>query len=113
MTEPLCSCHGERMRWHKGARYKLGGTWRCRGKARESDRRWRLAHPERVQDRNLRRIRAGDSYLGMADSLEQAAMLNAHVQRRLAGFMARQARERVTFAEGLRGRQSLSPTLLG
>jgi hypothetical protein len=78
---PFCDCHSEPMRWHKDASRESGGRWRCRIKDQEYDRRWRLAHPEKVQERNWfnnqRRLFVCGTYLGMCGftKREMAALL--------------------------------------
>ena len=56
-----------------------------KGQARR--RRYEAKHPER----NQRRLRAGRSFLGMAETVEQAAAVNQHIQRRLRAFKQRQS----------------------
>jgi hypothetical protein len=70
------------VRWHKDPRRDSGGSWRCRIKGYEYDRRWREAHPKKVQDRNWesneRRLFAGGIYCGMVGftGAERAARLS-------------------------------------
>jgi hypothetical protein len=79
MERPSCKCHGEPQRWNTDRRYRAGGFWKCR--------RLHVAG-------NARRVRAGATYLGIADTAEQAAQITQHVRNRLAEFKARQASER-------------------
>jgi hypothetical protein len=70
---------------------------------RERDRK-RIANMtpdqiERKQERNARRIFCGASYMGTADSLEQAEMLTAHVAMRLFEFKEGQTLERAAWPE--------------
>ena len=60
------------------------------------------AQIERKQERNARRLWAGETYVGTADSLERAELLNAHVARRLFEFTERQALERAAWRESER-----------
>lgn len=41
-VSPRCSCHEEPMIWMRMDRLKLGGTWRCSVKTRQSSRKTRL-----------------------------------------------------------------------
>jgi len=70
---------------------------------RERDRK-RIANMtpdqiERKHERNARRIFCGASYMGTADSLEQAEMLTAHVAMRLFEFKEQQALDRAAWPE--------------
>ena len=60
MTDPVCRCHGERMRWNKDPRYQRGGFWKCRVSDLERRRERYATDPEvRLikQLQNLSRIR--------------------------------------------------------
>jgi hypothetical protein len=52
---PLCTCHGEPMKWGKDARYRAGGQWKCRVKNRAASLAWHFANPERVRQSHLQR----------------------------------------------------------
>ncbi len=68
MTEarPLCTCHGEPMRWNNDSSHRNGGRFKCQILRRKYN-----------AATNARRIRMGGIYYGMAGftNKERAAML--------------------------------------
>ena len=58
-------------------------------------------NPEKVRERNARRVWAGATYLATAPSLEVKERAQAHVDRRVMEFWAKNAEEREQFSEAL------------
>ena len=103
----VCACHGQEMYWNPDSRYRKGGFWACRVKHRESARRRYLESAEVRRDRqkrNVRRVRAGETYLGTAQTEEAAFAINLHVRRQLTDFKNKQREER----DGWRNRQAVA-----
>ena len=92
---PRCRCHGEPMERNPGS---VGG-WRCVIRRRIAQR----AYTERI-GKNVRRIRAGDTYLGLAKTTEEADAINEHVRQRLTDFKRKQKEEQ----DGWRDRQTVA-----
>ena len=89
-TDPtrLCKCHGEAM-----YRDRRGKT-RCRIKSIAGTARKRREFPAEQRVHNTRRLMAGETYLGLAKSPEQAQAINAHIRRRIDVFkQGQQARK--------------------
>jgi len=89
----------ERDRERYRAKYATDDAWAERERNRKRIANMTPAQIERKQERNARRIFCGASYMGSADSLEQAEMLNAHVAMRLFEFKEQQALERAAWPE--------------
>ena len=65
---PVCDCHGEPMLRVVDKR-RPNSYWTClvraRERSRKSNARWRLNHPARKRRDNERRLRVGNTYMGM------------------------------------------------
>ena len=76
MSGPPCDCHGVERYWETDRRKKQGGSWRCRIKKRERDRRY-----EQTAKAIRRHIewgkRLGSETLLQEDRLEERAAYEA------------------------------------
>ncbi|HLG07582.1 MAG TPA: hypothetical protein VI409_02805 [Gaiellaceae bacterium] len=89
----------ERDRERYRTRYASDDAWAERERDRKRIANMTLDQIVRKQERNALRLFCGASYLGTADSLEQAEMLNAHVAMRLLEFKERQTLKRAAWQE--------------
>ena len=96
MTERLCRCHGKPM-------YARAGHYRCWVKLRQTWRRYSRSERGRTVQAhiNARRLFVGETYRGLASSVEAATRIKEFISQKLAEFHAQQAQETEAFYERL------------